>query len=81
MAHLANAGFDVFSMDTTGYGRLTRPAADERSVQPLGGAAETVRAAIIPRRVSRRVSHAMTTIGSDWNDIGGVVDYIRSCAT
>ena len=26
MAHLAKAGFDVFSMDTTGYGRSTRPA-------------------------------------------------------
>src|SRR5262245_15971290 len=26
MAFLANAGFDVFSMDTTGYGRSTRPA-------------------------------------------------------
>src|SRR5580765_8660009 len=27
MAFLARAGFDVFSMDTTGYGRSTRPAA------------------------------------------------------
>ena len=27
MAYLANAGFDVFSMDMTGYGRSTRPAA------------------------------------------------------
>ena len=26
MAHLARAGYDVFSMDTTGYGRSTRPA-------------------------------------------------------
>ena len=26
MAYLANAGFDVFPMDTTGYGRSTRPA-------------------------------------------------------
>ncbi|MGE0362532.1 MAG: alpha/beta hydrolase family protein [Vicinamibacterales bacterium] len=26
MAYLAKAGFDVFSMDTTGYGRSTRPA-------------------------------------------------------
>src|SRR6478752_2338684 len=25
MAYLARAGFDVFSMDTTGYGRSTRP--------------------------------------------------------
>src|SRR5688572_26792023 len=26
MAYLAKAGFDAFSMDTTGYGRSTRPA-------------------------------------------------------
>jgi pimeloyl-ACP methyl ester carboxylesterase len=26
MAYLASAGFDVFSMDMTGYGRSTRPA-------------------------------------------------------
>ena len=27
MAYLARAGFDVFAMDTTGYGRSNRPAA------------------------------------------------------
>jgi len=27
MAYLAQAGFDVFAMDTTGYGRSTRPTA------------------------------------------------------
>src|SRR5208283_1201295 len=27
MGYLARAGFDVFSMDTTGYGRSTRPDA------------------------------------------------------
>src|SRR5437667_6577765 len=27
MGYLARAGFDVFSMDTTGYGRSTRPPA------------------------------------------------------
>jgi hypothetical protein len=27
MEYLAQAGFDVFAMDTTGYGRSTRPAA------------------------------------------------------
>src|SRR3954454_3884223 len=27
MAYLAQAGFDVFAMDTTGYGRSVRPAA------------------------------------------------------
>jgi len=27
MEYLAQAGFDAFAMDTTGYGRSTRPAA------------------------------------------------------
>ena len=27
MAYLAEAGFDTFAMDTTGYGRSNRPAA------------------------------------------------------
>ena len=27
MGYLADAGFDVFAMDMTGYGRSTRPAA------------------------------------------------------
>ncbi len=35
MAYLANAGFDVFSMDTTGYGRSTRPVADGRPLQSV----------------------------------------------
>jgi pimeloyl-ACP methyl ester carboxylesterase len=58
MAYLANEGFDVFSMDMTGYGRSTRPTqmndAKATSGKPL------------------------TTMGSDWNDIGAVVDYLRS---
>ena len=35
MAYLAHAGYDVFSMDTTGYGRSTRPPCDGRSLQPF----------------------------------------------
>ncbi len=30
MAYLANAGFDVFAMDTTGYGRLSQPTHEHR---------------------------------------------------
>ena len=51
MAYLAHAGFDVFSMDMTGYGRSTRPTGDERSVQPLERAAGAIRAAVDRRAV------------------------------
>ncbi len=40
MAYLAKAGFDVFSMDMTGYGRSTRPPA--------------IRARAVMRRATRR---------------------------
>ena len=48
MAYLAQAGFDVFSMDMTGYGRSTRPAAmnDPCNLAPDQQAA--IRPALIP---------------------------------
>src|SRR5262245_11580795 len=77
MAYLARAGFDVFSMDTTGYGRSTRPAAmnDPCNLAPAQ------QAAFIPRLLAAPCTppypHQLTTIASDWNDIGAVVDYVR----
>lgn len=78
MAFLARAGFDVFSVDMTGYGRSTRPAAMN---DPCNLAANQ-QAAFVPRLIASpcRASypHAMTTIASDWDDIGAAVDYIRA---
>ena len=65
-------------MDMTGYGRSTRPAADERSVQPGQDAAGAVRAGLIAAPCAPSYPHALTTIASDWNDIDAVVDYIRA---
>ena len=73
--YLARAGFDVFSMDTTGYGRSTRPGADERSVQPGGGRQAPF---VEPRRARRAIRTQLTTIASDWDDIGAAVDYVRA---
>jgi pimeloyl-ACP methyl ester carboxylesterase len=42
MAYLANAGYDVFSVDMSGYGTVDTPDDDERSVQSDRGAAEDV---------------------------------------
>ncbi len=78
MAFLARAGFDVFSMDTTGYGRSTRPAAMN---DPCNLSKEQ-QAAFIPALMASPCSPAyarqMTTIASDWNDIGAVVDHVRA---
>lgn len=78
MEYLARAGFDVFAMDTTGYGRSTRPA-------PMNDPCNLSReqqASFIPTLLTAACSpaypHQLTTIASDWNDIGAVVDHIRA---
>ncbi|MSP02478.1 MAG: alpha/beta fold hydrolase [Acetobacteraceae bacterium] len=50
MAHLARAGFDVFAMDMTGYGKSTRPLAMNDPCHPFS---------TVPRPVAR-TSGAMT---------------------
>ena len=74
MAHLARAGFDVFSMDTTGYGRSTRPAPMN---DPCNLAADR-QAGFVAKPCPPSYPHALTTIASDWNDIDAVVDYLRA---
>jgi pimeloyl-ACP methyl ester carboxylesterase len=78
MAYLAHAGFDAFSMDMTGYGRSTRPA-------PMNDPCNVSREqqagfipALMPAPCSPSYPHPLTTIASDWNDLGAVVDYLRS---
>ena len=76
MAYLANAGFDVFSMDMTGYGRSTRPPAmnDPCNLTKDQQVAFVPSLPMTPCPAS--YGQQMTTIASDWNDIGGVVDYL-----
>jgi pimeloyl-ACP methyl ester carboxylesterase len=74
MAYLANAGFDVFSMDMTGYGRSTRPSPmNEVCNLPADQQAALGREACKPA-----LAEHLTTIASDWNDLDAVVDYIRA---
>ena len=78
MAYLANAGFDVFAMDTTGYGRSVRPAAMN---DPCNLSPEQQKAfvpALIPAPCPATYPGQLTTIASDWNDIDAVVDHIRA---
>ena len=78
MAYLARAGFDVFSMDMTGYGRSTRPPAmNDPCNLPQAQQAPFVPAKI-PQPCAATFLTAMTTMSSDWNDIGAVVDHLRA---
>ena len=74
MAFLARAGFDVFSMDTTGYGRSTRPP----PMNDPCNLAKDSQAAFVAAPCASSYPHALTTIASDWDDIGAVVDYVRA---
>ena len=74
MAYLAAAGFDVFSMDVTGYGRSTRPSVMN---DPCNAAPEQ-RAALAGGDCEPSYPHDLGNIASDWDDIGAVVDYVRA---
>ena len=78
MAYLARGGFDVFSMDMTGYGRSTRPIPMN---DPCNFPKEQ-QAQFVPKTIPAPCapSHPtpITTMSSDWNDIAGVVDHLRT---
>lgn len=77
MASLAQAGFDVFSMDQTGYGGSPRPMMDDPcNVNPAQ------QAILIPNPLPAPCPPSypfrLTTSQSDWDEIDTVVDYIRA---
>jgi pimeloyl-ACP methyl ester carboxylesterase len=77
MAYLANAGFDVFAMDMTGYGRSTRPAQMNDPCNLTAASQVQFVPALIPKVCTPSYPRPITTMGSDWNDIDAVVDHLR----
>lgn len=79
MAYLAADGFDVFSMDQTGYGRSTRPAPMD---DPCNLSREQQQATLVPHLLTAPCapSHgaALTTMATDWDEVAKVVEYIRA---
>lgn len=78
MAFIARAGYDTFSVDMTGYGRSTRPKAmDDPCNFP-----QAQQAQFVPGKIAKPCAAsyptAMTTMGSDWNDIDAVVNHLRA---
>lgn len=77
MESLARAGFDVFSMDRTGYGFSPRPKMDDPcNVNPIQ------QPILIPHPLSAPCAPSypfrLTHTNSDADEIGAVVDYIRA---
>jgi pimeloyl-ACP methyl ester carboxylesterase len=76
MAFLAGNGFDVFAMDTEGYGRSSRPTPMN---DPCNLSAEQQKQfipSLIKEPCATKYPGQLTTIGSDWNDIDAVVNHI-----
>ena len=78
MAYLAHAGFDVFSMDMTGYGRSFRPAAMNDPCNLTRAQQAAYVPALIPMLCDPSYPHQMTTLASDWQDIDAAVNHIRA---
>jgi pimeloyl-ACP methyl ester carboxylesterase len=78
MAYLAKAGFDVFSMDMTGYGRSTRPPAMSDPCNFSKEQQAQFVPSLIPAPCAPSHPTPITTMSSDWNDIGAVVDHLRA---
>ena len=78
MAYLAHGGFDVFSMDTTGYGRSTRPTVMNDPCNLTRAQQRAFVTSLLAAPCAPSFATAATTIASDWNDIGAVVDYVRA---
>ena len=72
MGYLAAAGYDVFSVDMTGYGRSARPApmSDKCNLSPEQQKGFGV-------NCPQSYPGNLTNIGSDWNDISAAVAFIK----
>jgi len=78
MSYLAQAGFDVFSVDMTGYGRSTRPTFMNDPCNLSTEEQTELVPAFLSATCSSEYGKQLTTIASDHNDIGAAVDYIRN---
>jgi len=78
MAYLAQAGFDAFSVDMTGYGRSTRPAAMNEPCNLASAQQALFIPRLIPAPCPATYGQNLTSIASDWADVGAAVDYIRA---
>ncbi len=76
MAFLARSGYDVFAMDMTGYGRSTRPEPMDNPCNLTPQQQAQFVPAVIPAPCAAVYKDSATTMDSDWNDIGAVVDYL-----
>lgn len=78
MDFLARAGYDVFAMDMTGYGRSTRPEAMDNPCNLSKEQQAAFVPSLIPSLCEAPNPRPITTIASDWDDIDAAVNHIRA---
>lgn len=75
MEFLANAGFDVYAMDVTGFGLSPTPMMDDPCNASPSDQANLLQAVTAP--CAPRYPFHLTTSETEWDEIDSVVDYIR----
>jgi pimeloyl-ACP methyl ester carboxylesterase len=76
MSYLANAGFDVFAMDMTGYGKSSRPKMDDPC--NVGQAQQKMLVPkTLPMACKPTYPYELVNSQSESDDIDRVVEYIR----
>ena len=78
MAYLAESGYDVFSVDMSGYGRSTRPTTMNDPCNLTEAQQKTFVPQLLAATCMPVYTRQGTTIASDHNEVGAAVDYIRS---
>lgn len=78
MAYLAEAGFDVFSMDMTGYGRSSRPAAMNDACNLARDSQMEIAPSALSAPCAPSFTRPITTMSSDWDDIDRVVEQLKA---
>ncbi len=78
MAYLAQAGFDAFGLDLTGYGPSSRPAPMDDPCNVASASQAALLPSTLPDVCPSSYAGDLTTVASDRDDIDAVVDYVRS---
>lgn len=78
MAYLAADGFDVFSMDQTGYGRSTRPSPMDDPCNLSRERQTTLVPVSLSAPCAPTYARPLTSMATDWDEIAAVVEYVRA---